>query len=233
MCWGDNEYGQLGDGTTMDRLTPVDVSGLTSSIAVLISGEFHNCVLTGHGAVQCWGLNEDGELGDGTITLRRKPVNVIGLTEGVTALGAGQGHTCAVTSGGGVRCWGNNWDGQLGDGTTENRSTPTQVSGLTSGIAFLAGGYGHTCAVTVKGGVKCWGYNFNGQLGIGTWETQKKPVDVSGLSDGVIALTSGESHNCVLLLGGGVKCWGEKFLGDGSNTRHNTPVDVIGFGAAP
>jgi alpha-tubulin suppressor-like RCC1 family protein len=230
MCWGDNEYGQLGDGTTMNRLAPVEVSGLKSSIAILASGEFHTCVVTGNGAVKCWGLNENGELGDGTITLRRKPANVIGLTEGVTALGVGQGHTCAVTSGGGVRCWGNNWDGQLGDGTTENHSTPTQVSGLTSGIAFLAGGYGHTCAVTVNGGVKCWGYNYDGQLGIGTSDTHKTPVDVIGLSNGVIALTSGEAHNCVLLVGGGVKCWGEKFLGDGSNTRHNTPVDVIGFG---
>ena len=114
--------------------------------------------MTSNGAVSCWGANADGELGDGTTTNRPTPVPVSGLSAGVVAVAAGQKHTCALTSGGAVWCWGNNWYGQLGDGTTTGRPTPVPVSGLSSGVVALAAGMYHTCALTSGGAVVCWGY---------------------------------------------------------------------------
>jgi len=177
-CWGFNFYGQLGDGTTIERHTPVDVSGLASGVSAITAGSYHTCALTAGGGVKCWGWNDYGQLGDGTTTIRLTKVNVSGLTSGVSAITARWGHTCALTSAGGAKCWGWNNQGQLGDGTTDNRHTPVNVSGLASGISEIAAGKIHTCARTAGGGVKCWGGNLSGQLGDGTWDDHHTPVDV-------------------------------------------------------
>ena len=144
------------------------------------------------------GSNGSGQLGDDTTTQRSTPVNVSGLASGVTALAAGDGHTCALTTGGGVKCWGSNFSGQLGDGTTNQRSTPVDVAGLASGVIALAAGGYHTCALTTGGGVKCWGSNYYGQLGDGTTSDRSTPVNVAGLVSGVTALAAGSSHTCAL-----------------------------------
>jgi alpha-tubulin suppressor-like RCC1 family protein len=231
-CWGSNLAGQLGDGTTTQRSMPENVNGLTGDITLLVTGESHTCALTSAGGVKCWGSNHSGQLGDGTTTDSTIPVDVSGLSSGVTALATGQMHTCALTSSGGVKCWGYNWAGQLGDGTTTQRNTPVDVNGLTSVVTALEGGWYHTCALIGGGKVKCWGWNGSGQLGDGTTDNRSTPVNVSGLSGGVTALAAGVEHTCALLNGGGVKCWGWNNygeVGDGTTTQRNTPVDVRGL----
>jgi alpha-tubulin suppressor-like RCC1 family protein len=239
-CWGYNSFGQLGNGTTTDRSTPANVSGLASGVSAITAGGSHTCALTASGGVKCWGNNGDGELGDGTTTERHTPVDVLGLTSAVSAIAASDNgwHTCALTVSAGVKCWGDNEHGQLGDGTTTNRSTPVDVSGLTNGVSATAPGYLHTCALTVSGGVKCWGYNSRGQLGDGTHTRRSTPVDVSGLARGVSAIAAGGDepggHTCALTASGGVRCWGLNDLGelgDATTRDRSTPVGVVGFGA--
>jgi len=224
-CWGENGDGQLGDGTTKQQLTPVDVVGLTSDIEAISTGTRHTCALTTRGGVKCWGFNAWGQLGDGTTDQRLAPVDVVGLTSGVTAIAVGASHTCALTTSGGVMCWGENSSGKLGDGTIEQRTTPVQVEGLTSGSIFIASGASHTCALTTGGGIKCWGANAEGQLGDGSGEAWLTPGEVIGLTGGVTAVEAGESWTCALTTEGGESCWGLDWNGDSIVT----PKDLEGF----
>ena len=231
-CWGFNAYGQLGDGTTISRSMPVVVSGLSSGVTGVAAGLGHTCALTSGGGVLCWGYNFHGQLGDGTTTDRLTPLAVNGLASGVTAIVAGLHHTCALTTGGGVQCWGRNDSGQLGDGTGTNRTTPVAVSGLSSGVAAFAAGHSHTCALSNGGSLSCWGANNRGQLGIGTTSARSTPAAVSGLSSEVAAVAAGDTHTCAVTSGGGVSCWGNNEfgqLGDGTLTNRSTPTTVSGL----
>lgn len=231
-CWGRNDYGQLGDGTMTDRLSPVTVTGLSSGVTAVAVGNQHTCALLNTGGVKCWGYNYYGQLGDGTTRYSTLPVAVTGLSSGVVKITAGKHHSCALLSSGGIKCWGANGFYQLGDGTDANRSTPVDVVGLSSGVVAIVAGNTHTCALLETGGVKCWGEGSGGRLGNGSNMNQSTPVDVNGLSSGVKAIAAGGEHSCALLTSGGVKCWGSGSsgqLGNGSTMYWMSPTDVSGL----
>ncbi len=235
-CWGNNFYGHLGDGTTTQRTTPVDVSGMTSGVARISAGENFTCAITSAGAARCWGLNASGQLGNGTVVNSSVPVSVTGLTSGVAQISAGGSHACAVTTAGAARCWGLNSSGQLGDTTVVNRSTSVAVWGLGSGVAAVSTQSGaHSCALMTTGGVKCWGNNGSGQIGNNSaTATFSSPQDVSGLASGVASVVTGGLHSCAVLSNGSVQCWGlgtSGQLGNGTLVTSRVPVLVSGWGA--
>jgi alpha-tubulin suppressor-like RCC1 family protein len=235
LCWGFNLNGQLGTGATGSSSAAVGVSGLASGVDAIDAGGVHSCAVTEDGGVVCWGSNARGQLGIGTASHLDAPVEVEALAGDVAALGAGESHTCALTPGGGVECWGENTSGQLGNGTNTPSLAPVAVSGLGSGVAAVAVGGNHGCALTTGGGVSCWGANPNGQLGDGTTTPSSVPVPVTGLAGGVAAIAAAKgNHSCALTTGGGVLCWGRNHagqLGNGTNTTGPTsaPVAVSGL----
>ncbi|HUL97470.1 MAG TPA: hypothetical protein VLT89_15770 [Usitatibacter sp.] len=235
FCWGDNAIGQLGDGTTTSRPAPTPVAGLSSGVAAISTHTYHSCALTTAGAVQCWGDNADGELGNGTKTNSPVPVPVAGLSSGVAAISAGAYHSCALNTAGGVLCWGYNYYGQLGNGTTSDSSVPVAVSGLSSGVIAIYAGEHHTCALTSAGAVMCWGRNDDGQLGNGTTSNSSVPVPVAGLSSGMMAIAAGRAQSCALSSAGHVLCWGfnsSGALGDATFASRTKPVVVVRDGGA-
>ena len=225
--WGYNAYGQVGDGTTAFRPTPVQVSGLSGVIALSAGGD-HSLGVKSDGSVWAWGSNGSGQLGDGTTTDRLTPVRVSGLS-GVVAVAAGANHSLALKSDGSVWAWGYNVYGQLGDGTTISRTTPVQVNGL-SGIVALGAGGDHSLGVKSDGSVWAWGYNLLGQLGDGTTTDRLTPVRVSGLS-GVVAVAAGANHSLALKSDGSVWAWGSNGWGQlgVTGTDRPTPVQVSGL----
>jgi alpha-tubulin suppressor-like RCC1 family protein len=244
-CWGDNAYGQLGDGTAVSSRTPVDVVGLEGGVAAVAAQGIHTCALTDAGTVKCWGHNGGGRLGNGTGVARWTAVDVCAdaaCTEplsGIASIAPGGGfHTCVVMEDGGVKCWGLNNNGALGDGTGADSDTPVDVleapggPPLTGVVAAVSGSL-YTCALKGSGDVVCWGRNGHGQLGDGTFSDRPTPVQVSGLAD-VALLGGGGGHVCARSAAGGAMCWGtniEGELGDGTTVDRSTPVPVIGLGS--
>ncbi|KAB2936420.1 MAG: hypothetical protein F9K25_00505 [Candidatus Contendobacter sp.] len=244
-AWGDNQWGQLGDGTTNPHLTPIPVKGLNNIVA--ITGNSQTVALKGDGTVWSWGRNREGQLGDGTTADRTTPVQVVGLN-GVNAIAAGVWRTVALKGDGTVWAWGYGKSGWLGDGTTTDRTTPAQVVGLSGINAIAAGGtlvsivngntvigtvgFFHNVALKGDGTVWTWGYNSEGQLGDGTTNHDRTtPVQVRGLTDAV-ATAAGAFHTVALKSDGTVWTWGrnkEGQLGDGTTTDHTTPVQVVGL----
>jgi alpha-tubulin suppressor-like RCC1 family protein len=210
-CWGRNQHGQLGNGTTADSPVPVDVSGLARGVLAIAAGFYHTCALTTSGAALCWGRNAEGQLGDLTTLDRWTPVGVAGLGSDIKAITSGSAHNCALTTAGGVKCW-------------PERYGP---DGLPGSATALAAGAGHTCVVTSDGGVWCWGANGDGQLGDGTTGSTSTPVAVQGLAGGAAAVTARQTHTCAVTTGGGVKCWGYNASGQLGVDPGWTPVAVL------
>lgn len=226
QCWGDNTYGQLGNGITSSSSLPVAVTGLANIKAVSVGSLGHACAVTNAGTVWCWGNNGSGELGNGTTTSSNVPVQVIGLNN-ITSISLGHQHSCALDSLGAVKCWGINGSGQLGSGSSAAYSvTPVPVMGATT--TAIASNYFTSCALDNIGAVRCWGYNGFGQLGNGTTTNSYTPVFVTGLT-GAIGISLGKDFACAITNTNEVKCWGSGGfgqLGNGSNADNKTPVLV-------
>jgi alpha-tubulin suppressor-like RCC1 family protein len=230
-CWGANDYGNLGDGTTTQRLTPTTVSGLGSGVSAIAAGDRHACAVLATGTVRCWGTNNFGQLGDGTTTQRNTPVNVAGLS-GVSAMSVGAHFSCALLRTGGVQCWGRGTMVGNGAGGEVARYTPVNVSGLSSGVIAIASGNYHTCAVLNTGAVRCWGADGRGAVGNGGGGNS--PGTITGLSASAIGITGGDRHTCALLSTGGVQCWGWNDLGQIGITPgdNSNPQTVSGISSA-
>jgi alpha-tubulin suppressor-like RCC1 family protein len=222
-CWGWNLDGQVGDGTTAPHFVPSDVEGMDDGVRVSAGYNF-SCALTQSGGVSCWGTNANGQLGAQSsdhcreefyqFTCSVRPLAVDGLGSGISAVRSGFAHSCAVTTAGGVKCWGFNLYGQLGDSTTTDRTSPIDVSDLGSGVTAVAPGDVHTCALMTNSTVRCWGNDILGELGIGTLQVSRVPVAVCSDETcaqhfmGAAQLAAGDYHTCALTTVGDVYCWG-------------------------
>ena len=241
MCWGRNKFGQIGIGT--DGSDPINlintgqnVLNLFAPVSAITAGWGHTCALDILGGVQCWGLNDNGQLGNGTTIDSSLPVPVVGLQSGVVAIDAGDSHTCAIKDDATLVCWGDNSSGQLGNVSQLDSSTPVEVFDMGLVTTSVSAGVGFTCATVSGGGLKCWGNNFEGQLGVGSRSLVSPygflvPQDVVGLGIGVTGVSAGGLHACATVTGDKIKCWGrnnEGQLGNGSFDSVATPTEVTG-----
>jgi alpha-tubulin suppressor-like RCC1 family protein len=229
LCWGNNSFGQLGDGSVgFASNGPVAVTGLASGVSAVGAGYTSTCGVIS-GAARCWGDNFYGQLGNSTNTTSSTQVQVSTLSTGVTGVSVGRSHACAVSTTAGAKCWGRNTDGQLGDGTNADKNAPVSVSGLSAAgsVSQASANADFSCAIT-SGAARCWGDNAFTQLGnAGTADTNA-PVQVVGLTSGVTTITSGGFHACAVA-GNTPRCWGNNLfgqLGDGSMANTNVPVFV-------
>ena len=240
-CWGDNQYGQLGNNGNQTRDTPSDPITLPNgrTATAITAGFFHTCALLDNGQITCWGLNLSGQLGNGTNTNTDAPGDPITLPNGrtATAITAGFQHTCALLDNGTISCWGNNLYRQLGNNGDQNRNTPSDPITLRRGriATAVTAGFRHTCALLDNGTISCWGNNEYGQLGNGGGGTSNTPNLVVALPDGikVTEVRTGEFHTCALLDNGQITCWGDNMLGQlGLGTRGNTnrPRTTVNLG---
>lgn len=232
-CWGWNRLGELGNGTTTDSSVPVPVNNLGGQATAVTAGTGHTCALLSDGTVRCWGLNDFGQLGNGTTTNLTVPGPIINPGAPFAAIAAGGRHTCGLLASGSVLCWGSNLSGQLGNGRTTNSSVPVAVSFGGPATAIAVGG-AHSCAIVANGTVQCWGSNSFRQLGNGTTTNSSVPVTVNNVR-AALAITAGDNHTCALLSGGGVLCWGSNNrgqLGNGRTTVSSAPTPVNNLGAA-
>jgi len=217
-AWGRNTLGQLGDGTTTNRLTPIRV---LTGVALVAAGEFHSLALKADGSLWAWGRNDVGQLGDGTTANRPSPVPVM---TGVASVVAGDHHSLAIKTDGSLWTWGYNGNGQLGDDTTQYRLTPVRVL---SGVGAAAAGYGHSLALKTDGTLWAWGWNSDGQLGDGTTTERHTPVRVL---TGIASVAAGVYHSLAIKTDGSLAAWGKNDygqLGDGTTTHRLSPLPVL------
>ncbi len=247
QCWGNNDFGQLGDGSYTESNVRVDVAGLRGATSIVAGGN-HTCVLAGSD-IWCWGWNAKGQVGDGTTENRNTPVKVLNDALGITA---GFDYTCATVFSGQVMCWGNNSQGQLADGGQTNQTSPILAT-LVSGISNVDAGRNKTCGITNTGLVRCLNRNASQELGelsntnldvavnrfgskivalidrgIPVEFVANRPKLISQLS-GISDVDSGQSHICAIQNSGSVYCWGFNYygqLGNNSTAMSQDPVAV-------
>jgi alpha-tubulin suppressor-like RCC1 family protein len=236
-CWGDNVFGELGNGDDAGAVTaqPVAVSGVNDATQIA-TGYDHVCALRAGGTVVCWGSNADGELGNASTNPSTTPVPVSSLN-GVKMVAAGDVFSCAVLDTGAVACWGSNRYGQLGNGAPSNtpNPTPVTVSNIDDAVAVTCGDW-HACALRKTGQIACWGYNAHGQLGYGVIPADAEaptptPTTVLSITAGVSVSAAGE-HSCATTADSHVLCWGQNAdgeIGDGTTTQALSPQSPQGF----
>lgn len=237
-CWGRNINGQLGNNSTTSSPTPVPVNLITGATQVS-AGSSHTCarLIAGGGSVRCWGLNTDGQLGDGSNTQRLEAVATVGGTgtTGATSLSAGGSHTCARISDGTLRCWGLGTSGQLGDGSQISSNVPITVSTISSATSVSAG-FIHTCSRLTDGTLRCWGNNNGGRLGDGTGTRRLLPTTVVGIAAGTATgVDTGSNQTCAILSDNTLRCWGagdRGQIGNGVFAGTATPLAVLGINTA-
>ena len=236
FCWGDNSRGQLGTGTTDDSRTPVRVGGLPTNIVEVSATGYFTCALSASGELFCWGLNELGQLGDGTRENRLAPVRSVSVLADVIRVSAGGESACALRAAGVVSCWGRGTGGALGNGMLVDSLAPVDVVDLEPALG-LEGSGGHYCIRTEDEAVACWGWNLFEQLGQvydGSMEVIPRPVSPVGLA-GVLQASAGGRHTCVRT-SSSVACWGWNMFGQlgngGSGPDTHTPVVVAGLSEA-
>jgi alpha-tubulin suppressor-like RCC1 family protein len=204
-CWGYGCTGALGEGVAlMWRLAP-GPEVLTG--ARQVSRSRHACAVLETGGLRCWGANNAGQVGDGTTVDPRLSPSDSDVLTGVEAVGTGAHHTCALMKTGGVRCWGMNNAGQLGDGTYTDRHTPPATD-VIADVRAISVELFTTCVLRKNGGVRCWGSNVEGQLGDGTTTNRKRPADTDVITGARAVATSG-NYTCAVLETGGLRCWGK------------------------
>lgn len=234
-CWGQNDYGQIGDGTDgTNRQVPTAslITGTPVAVSTGLGGSPTSCAILSNGTAACWGDDEVGQCGDNTTAFMQNdtPVAVANLGS-LLSISVGGSHVCALRADGTVWCWGDDFYDELGDGGNNNGYSvvPVQAQGV-SGAVAVAAGDGFTCTLLQTSAVVCWGSNTSGQLGDGTLNDSATPV--VAMSSGAIALTTGEAHACVIKSDGTAWCWGsngEDQLGDGTFNDSSVPVQVVGF----
>ncbi len=234
VCWGRNSEGEIGDGTTVGENVPTAVTGLAGTVAEISTIYRHVCARLATGAVQCWGWNYYGMIGDGTsspTTPTLVPATALNLSDAI-GLTAGGTFTCALRGSGEVTCWGSNISGVIGDGSTTGRSTPGYGPEITYTGIVNVDGSNHSCAVRGTGQALCWGLNDHGQIGDGGAPANRVTPYVLPTITDAVRIVNGVGHTCVLRSGGTVLCWGwnnSGQLGDGTFTNSATPVPVSGL----
>jgi alpha-tubulin suppressor-like RCC1 family protein len=226
QCWGHNQDENCGAGGNGVEPRPIGTP-FAAATEVATGGE-HTCGLWPDGTVQCVGVNGYGELGDGMKYPYRLTLGPVSGLSNAVHLCAGYFHTCAVLTDGTAECWGDNQDGELGDGTQTMRLLPTPVTGLTN-VDRMACGETHTCALLKDGTVSCWGKNTWGNLGDGTTTSRLTAAAVPGLSN-VVELGVGSYHSCAHLADDSVECWGDNGfgeLGDGTMMQRPSPTKAL------
>ena len=244
-CWGQNSNGELGDGSSSGpekcdhewyacSTSPVEVQGITDA-SELAAGSGHACALVSTGLVDCWGLNEYGQLGDGDTQSTDTPVQASGITS-ATQLAAGGQRSCAALSSGHLECWG--FGGRVLE-EPDSKDVPVEVRNVTDATQ-VTGGSAYSCALKSNGDVNCWGSGDLGRLGDGYIGSTDVPIEVQGIA-GAMQLAAGDEHACAVEFTGLVDCWGANEsgqLGDGTssgpetcggNPCSTTPVEVHGI----
>ena len=230
-AWGSNSNGQLGTGTTVSTSSPVSVVGGFTDWRQVSASSFHVAALRRDGTIWTWGNNSNGQLGTGTTVSTSSPVSVVGGFTDWCQVSAGQYHTTAIRQNGTLWGWGRNACGQLGDGTTLNRSSPVSViGGFTDWCQTSAGG-AHSLAVRQNGTLWTWGLNGNGRLGDGTTLNRSSPVSVVGGFTDWCQVSAGCNHTLAVRQTGTLWAWGSNLngqLGTNSTVSASSPVSVIG-----